>query len=295
MISFDNIKKVALWDLTFNRSTYRKRLLTIMISLGVLFFIQMVPQLWKAVFYGRDVLQYAYGDMYATDGIFAVLLFILASVIYVLFQGTIFSPLQTKQGRVNEFLLPADNSTRFIWRAFMSLVGTGVAIVLGIVCYDLLLMLLHTIVFKGYEITSVWATLFADEDLSEIPLADSTAFWFFLKTACNLFLLVIASTYVLGGSIKYKFSPLWTTLFHFVLSFLTNVAMVIFAICCASGMLDSVLRYLDENQGIFEWCVNYPWVFSLTACLVEILLIAVMWFYTYRNYCRAQLTSRLNH
>lgn len=297
MISFDNIKKIALWDLTINRSMYRKQIYSLLAFFGALLFIHLVPQLWSAMLYGADSVIGNYSSMLSKDHSMAQTLFFTSFVVFMLWQSNFLSVLRTKQGRINEFMIPASNGERFIWRAFVSTVVTALVIIVGIECYDLIQMLVHTIVFKGYEVHSVWTLQDLDIFINSSPAdggAFTPAFIFFMKLATVLSIVAFSSTYFLGSTIKYKKTLLWTTLFHFLFWMTFSLLMMLIATSEAGGLLERLVRFLFENRGILSWIKDYPWVISFTGCLIESLLIAWMWCRSYKNYCRAQLTTRMN-
>lgn len=294
MISFNDLKNVALWDMTVHRGEYRRKCLAVAIFYGVLMLIHIVPQICQLITFGSGNISPEI--FYAEDIAYSMILFKLSFVVYILLMGHMFKILVTKQGRINEFMLPADNLTRFTWRVIVTVVGTAVMLIAGIVCYDLLQMLVHWIALKDYDVQSVFVMYDVTSDvLAQIRKTfDDVTLWFFFDLMGVLGLVFMGSTYALGSSIKYKKSILWTTLFHFLLSVVGIVLLLIFAVNIAdSGLMTSIFRYLDKNTDV-EWLKDNVWVIFFVFCLIEACVIGLLWRITYRMYCKAQLTTRIN-
>lgn len=295
MISFSDLKNVAVWDLTTHRGEYRKKWMAVMMFYGFLLFIHIIPQIWDLVTMGSG--NYGLVASQSADVGHSLVLFNLSFVAYILLMGNMFRMLVTKQGRINEFMLPADNLTRFVWRAIATVVGTALMLLAGIVCYDLLQMLIHWVAFKGYDVHSMFVLYGNTSDvLAQIRKSyDDTATWFFYDLMWTLGIVALASTYVLGSAIKYKKSILWTTLFHFVLWFVSTTLMVIVALNMdEAGLIVKFLEWMDDHLDAMLWLRDNAWLIPFFFCLIETGIICLLWRMTYKRYCKAQLTTRMN-
>lgn len=292
-MTFNDLKNVALWDITAHRGEYKKLGLSFLMFYGFMMLIHIFPQIWQLIFMGSN---YISVELYhAEDITFSVTLFGLSYALYVLSMGRMFYMLQTKQGRINEFMLPADNSTRMTWRVIATVVGTALAVLAGLVCYDLVQMFVHWVAFKDYPIESVFsmASLFSDVTAQFQKMLDEPAFWFFFNAMWFLVVVILGSTYALGSAIKYKRSILWTTLFHFVMGFLGMTLMIFLAVSLHdSSLMESLVDWLMEHRNDFDWIK--AWMIPALICLVELGICLLLWRWTYKLYKKAQLTTRLN-
>lgn len=292
-MTFNDLKNVALWDITAHRGEYKKLVMGIMMFYGFLLFIHLIPQVWQLVALGSG---YISVEMFHMEDIaHSATLFGLSFVVYVLYMGRMFYMLQTKQGRINEFMLPADNSTRMTWRVIATVVGTALVLLAGIVSYDVLQMLIHWIAFKNYPVESVFSmvNMFSDVTAQFQKMFDEPAFWFFFNLMWILGIVIMGSTYALGSAIKYKRSILWTTLFHFVMGFLSMTLMVFLAVSLHdSSLMESLADWLMEHRNDFDWVK--AWMPAALVCLIELGICLLLWHWTYKLYKKAQLTTRLN-
>lgn len=293
-MTFNDLKNVAVWDLTANRGEYKKKCLSIVIFYGFLLFVHIIPQVWQLLTMGTDNISL---EVFHIEDIgYSVTLFTLSYVAYILLMGNMFKVLVTKQGRINEFMLPADNSTRFVWRTIVTVVGTALMLLAGILCYDLLQMLIHRVAFSDYNVQSVFVMYHSVSDVAaQIRREfDDSSVWFFLGLMRTLAVVALASTYVLGSSIKYKRSILWTTLCHFLLWVLLITLMIFLATVCEGGLMRSIILWLIRNEDSLAWLSDNVWVIFLIPCLIEAGIIWLLWRMTYKRYCKAQLTTRMN-
>lgn len=292
-MTFNDLKNVALWDMTAHRGEYKKFMMSILMFYGFLLLIHIFPQIWQLVTLGSaSISLYLF---HAEDVAYSATLFGLSYVAYILLMGRMFSVLQTKQGRINEFMLPADNATRFTWRVIATVLGTALMLLAGIVCYDLAQMLIHWVAFRGYEVDSVFSmvTLVGDVTAQFQKMLDDTAFWFFFNLMWVLGIITFASTYILGSAIKYKHSILWTTLFHFILAILGTTLMVFLAVSLHdSSLLESFAMWMEKHHDSFNWVK--AWMITAFICLIQLSICSLLWRWTYKKYKKAQLTTRLN-
>lgn len=285
MISFDNIKKIAQWDLTINRAAYRKLFLTIILGNFIIFFFHIVPQVYTVMNYGEESIIpeiEMYGD-YNT----ANFLLVINLLAYILAMGMMFSSLATRQGRLNEFLLPASNAERFTWRVFSTTIGTAACIVVSLIAYDLLQMLVHELAFTSYPTKSIFVmTGLIGGESRPIPEGEGLE-WFFANLFSLLNFIALASSYILGSAIKYRKSIAWTTLVH---TCIVMLLIFIFIFMINTGLADALADFM---QGLFGNHEN-DWIFFCILCVLLSCLCLFFWRKTYKLYCRGQLTSRLN-
>lgn len=282
-----------MWDLTAHRGEYKKLVMGITMFYGFLLLIHIFPQIWQLVTLGSGYISVEF--FHIEDITHSATLFSLSFLMYVLYMGRMFYMLQTKQGRINEFMLPADNCTRMTWRVIATVLGTALVLLAGIVCYDLLQMFIHWVAFKNYPVESMFSmvNMFSDVTAQFQKMLDEPAFWFFFNAMWILGIVILGSTYALGSAIKYKHSILWTTLFHFVMGILSMTLMVFLAVSLHdSSLMESLANWLMEHRNDFDWVK--AWMPAALVCLIELGICLLLWHWTYKLYKKAQLTTRLN-
>ncbi len=292
-MTFNELKNVALWDLTAHRGEYKKLGLSFLMFYGFLLLIHIFPQIWQLVTVGSGSISVEF--FHVEDIAFTATLFGLSFLLYVLSMGRMFYMLQTKQGRINEFMLPADNSTRMTWRVIATVLGTALVLLAGIAGYDLVQMFIHWVAFKNYPIESVFSmvNLVSDVTAQFQKMLDDPAFWFFFNLMWILSIVIMGSTYALGSAIKYKHSILWTTLFHFVMGVLGTTLMIFLAVSLHdSSLIESLANWLMEHRYDFDWVK--AWMIAGLISLIELGICFLLWHWTYKLYKKAQLTTRLN-
>ena len=280
MFSFKRFINVARWDLTINSKFYTRSALFMVaticmpVCLSYLFKIMLgdLPNLGI----NDDV------------GVYAVIIVWIGMAYMIISSGYMFHNLLTKQGRIQEFTLPATNLERFLWHAVFTVVGVHLVFIAGVILADLI-HILFRLMLPGAEINSIFLYVFvvAWKYWEQINLLSSNHIGVILYV--TLMTLCYVRTYCLVNAWKYRHNILLTCIFHFLLQ--SILPLIILSVCMlfpiekadvswfASWLID-----IDEHFTPFIICMN---VFA-------VLLYVGIWLLTYRLYKRAQLTTKRN-
>ncbi len=294
----------AKYDLTTNRVFYRN--MTIM-ALGIGAGISALAFLFRLLIFksssvglGNEAIEalgYAsYTNSSATNFILAA----LAGFLLVIFPGCTFHSLRKKQGRINELTLPASNLERFTWHVLLSIVG-GLLLTFGmLLSADLVNYILHLAVWGNdgtFSLTSRVLDIYTF-NLPEFKIAPSevgerlevlNSLLFMFKMLALSAIIMQVGAYVYGNSVKYKY--------NIVLTYVAIVIAYILGMIC----FVQVMQFLSDN-GFFnsyeelEWAdstrVAIHWMYAFCTFLIG--LGALFIWRSYKRYCKAQITSRLN-
>lgn len=219
---------------------------------------------------------------------YAVIIVWIGMAYMIISSGYMFHNLLTKQGRIQEFTLPATNLERFLWHAVVTVVGVHLVFIAGVILADLI-HILFRLMLPGAEINSIFLYVFvvAWKYWEQINLLSSNhigvILFLTLMTLCNV------RTYCLVNAWKYRHNILLTLFIYFLLQ--SILPLIILSVCMlfpiekadvswfASWLID-----IDEHFTPFIICMN---VFAA-------LLYVGIWLLTYRLYKRAQLTTKRN-
>lgn len=282
---FNRFLNVARWDLTINRKFYIRQLIVIAGCVLVPIIINYVSLLY-GYWIVSDKVNFAEYSESIVAGFYNVTgrvvyyrILLAAAMIQMLCY--MFHNLVTKQGRISELTLPATNSERFLWHAGCSFFGTLLVFMGSIIVADLV----HAILG--------WA-LFGVTNPQSITLATWDAFSFAfrdLKYSNNIALVCFStfgflgqlSTFSLGSAFKYRHTFGYVLLFHIVL-WLVSLLL--------GGMLGLFLVKINFD---IQMIADIPsWVGAWLLATFAIAIFCLIWWLTYRLYCRAQITTRRN-
>ena len=279
---FNRFLNVARWDLTINRKFYIRQIVIIagcvLVPIIYKYLVMLANyKLWNSA--GMAMAQEQ--DKVAVSGYFA---FIMGAA-YVLMFCYMFHNLVTKQARINELTLPATNLERFLWHAGGTVVGTTLIFVVSVVLADLLHVILGWAILGQTEFRSL-----TNATLNIVPSFEYTnaigrehgfcgiLFWFFVWLLGANF----NSTFALGSACKYKHTFGYVLLFHILWNLI-----LLFVAAAAMGLLDhEIVEYLDRHVS--------PNVVFLVIDIIMAAVLCFIWWFTYRLYCRAQITTRRN-
>lgn len=297
----DNFNKqrflqVAKWDLTINRSFYHS--LSIVTLAGVVaisifaFFIRWMVE--------DDVAPDETSRYTAGFTMLAISYFI--NLILLVSAGCINHPLRNKQGRISALTIPATNSEKFLWHTLLMTVGSFMFCGLCVIAADAIYTTLSVMVFPTDEIHSI--TLLYVRALSgSFPFQDGNIMQDgeeamqcggLLNINSVIFFtwmahLLSISVFAFGNAVKYKYNIILTILFLMVLQF---VFSILFFTC--------VILFSDKIADFFEVCIapaGLPAIINgifIVGGIVCLGISAVLWYYSYRLYCKAQVTSNMN-
>ena len=278
---------VARWDLTINRSFYTKTAVFIasIISLPVL--MKYINILWiRGISIGREV---ADSNMFSEDfvlGQVGFIVFMIPIIMTVLMAYT-FHNLLTRQGRINELTLPASNLERFLWHTLFTFVGGALLIMASVVVADLMHVLLGWSVAGQHHFRSLTAAVFSaiTEPLSAVGMHSYATACATTSLLCYGFIHL--SIFVLGNAIVYRHNLPKTVLWLIAISLVMSVLMG-FGV---SILVDSDIE-LDSIENLLEHISTNG--VATVALLTSLAVTAVLWWFIYRFYRRAQITTRRN-
>lgn len=280
MFSFKRFINVARWDLTINSKFYTRSALFMM---AIICMPVCLSYLYKIMLGGLPKL-----GINDEVEVYAVIIVWIGMAYMIISSGYMFHNLLTKQGRIQEFTLPASNLERFLWHAVVTVVGVHLVFIAGVLLADLI-HILFRLMLPGAEINSIFLYVFvvAWKYWEQINLLSSNHIGVILYV--TLMTLCYVRTYCLVNAWKYRHNILLTCIFHFLLQsilplIILSVGMLFFIEKADVSWFASWLIDIDEHFTPFIICMN---VFAA-------LLYIGIWLLTYRLYKRAQLTTKRN-
>ena len=187
--------------------------------------------------------------------------------------------MKSNQARINTMMLPASNFEKFLSRSLFVIVGGIASMVLGLLCADILQMLIRLVQMKDVSsLTVVFFKFIADSHIGMAPFSASVFF--------VLSVLWFQSCYVLGGTFFRRNQWLLTTITGFCLSllFMWTVASVAESLSFVTNS-DGVFmlfgdQYVLDTEGTI-WVMN----------VIVLLLIALNYWLSYRLFCHMQVIN----
>ena len=278
---------VARWDIAINRTFYTRMFILVAAIALLPMLAKYLFALWTIIALGGS--REAYITMNAIDDLSALAgatNFLLPLMLTVM-MGYMFHNLVTRQGRISELTLPSTNGERFLWH-FCLIVGGGLLTGLAsILLADLLHVLLGWAILRQTSFQSY--TLLVFKSYGEV--------WTFLNnvSAGSVLAALIAavaslinySLFALGSAWRYRYSIAYTLLYMFAASLLFTVVTG-FVVSAIVNRFDNIRALLDSLGNISGTAVG-------TVVLIgEVAVLGLIWWLTYRLYCRAQITTRRN-
>ena len=232
----------------------------------------------------------------------------LIGTLLTIFAGCWAHNLRSKQGRITELTLPATNLEKFLWHTLVVLVGGAIVCFLALLVADGLNALLTLICFGAENgITSLTDSAFEicsvnnlQEQYFNRPLSitgfdsasvEGTPIGRFYNTITffiiALFILQLA-IYFFANSLKYKFNIILT---YIALQILGTIGSIFFFICSALWG-EPFFDTIDEHTS--EEVVNSVCTFFGTIGSIGIVLAILLFWWSYKRYTKAQITSPFN-
>ena len=285
-MNYNRFLNVARYNFAINRAQYFKLALGLFLAMSMPLLHFILKTIWVSAITGNTQIALASipGMSLGTwmGGCFIIALPLLA--------GYTFHNLLTKQSRIKELTLPASNGEKFLFHALMTIGG---ALLTYVECYFLLDIIQYFYVgiiygFHHAEWIPYSSIFFSNVDESHTYFfGNDYSVWF--KLIMDMGLIALVSTFVLGNAIKYKHNVLWTILFHWAMGFLSFVCLGL----CLPLLKDGALNWFAE------WLNNLGEEQTFTLLRWSILLIftaitVFCWWFSYRLYCRAQITTKRN-
>lgn len=294
----------AKYDLATNKVFYRNMLI---MTFGIGAGLSALAFLFRFLIFNSssvgltneaiEALGYAsYTNSTATN----IILAMLAGFLLVIFPGCTFHSLRKKQGRINELTLPVSNQERFTWHVLLS-VGGGLLLTIGMVLSaDLVNYILHLAVYGNdgtFSLTSRVLDIYTF-NLPEFKIAPSevgerlevmNSMLFAMKMLALSATIMQVGAYIYGNSVKYKYNIVLTYVSIAVTYIVVMICFVqVIDFLSDHGYLDS-LKELDQIEAI---ALVTHWLYALCAFLFG--LGGFFIWRSYKRYCKAQITSRLN-
>ena len=280
---------VARWDLTINRAFYNKMAMAIAACsiLPVLFYhaIEILERVSDS-----DGVSKPYSSFLMDLEFISVFISVFSGIALTVVLGFMFHNLRNRQGRIAELTLPASNIERFLWHAFVVLVGADVWFLMSVGLAEILncLLVWVTFDFGNYEYASLTAMV-CKNFYNTLPTAMVFDEGFHLGAYVAIILssLLGMSVYPLFNAWKYRHNIAYTILFY-ILAWLLLIVLISACAAFAAFCSWDVAGFL----GFFEKFAPWSLVLILDVFLAGLLLL--MWRCTYRLYCKAQITTRRN-
>ena len=287
---FNRFLNVARWDITINRKFYIRQI-------SVIVGCVLVPVIFS---YLRAIYSYLMTDSisfaeyksiasitFHDVTVYAHYFCFLYPVAMVQMLCYLFHNLTTKQGRINELTLPATNQERFIWHVTSKVFGTICVFIASVLLADLVHMILGWAMFGITDPQSLtletWRLGVGDSVFANFEGNASTRF----SLMCFFTFLgyCFYGTFAFGSAFKYKHTFGYMLLFHIVFWIVTIILF---------GLLACIFVHLDFD-GVAEFCDRIPdWLGHIILNLPAATVLGLIWWFTYRLYCRAQITTRRN-
>ena len=279
---------VARWDLTINRAFYNKMAMVIAAcSILPVLFYYAIENLEMVM--NSDGVDKPYPSFLMALDLISVFISVFSGIALTVVLGFMFHNLRNRQSRIAELTLPASNIERFLWHAFVVLVGAHVWFLMSVGLAEILNALLVAVTFDfgDYEYVSLTAMV-CKNFYNTLPTAMFFDEGFHLGAYVAIILssLLGMSVYPLFNAWKYRHNIAYTILFYI----LAWLLMIVLISACAVCLWDAAdfLYIISFFENVPSWCL----LLVLDVFLAGLLFL--MWRCTYRLYCRAQITTRRN-
>ena len=279
---------VARWDLIINRAFYNKMAMAIAACsiLPVLYYhaIEILDKVTDS-----DGVSKPYSSFLMDLDLISVFISVFSGIALTVVLGFMFHNLRNRQGRIAELTLPASNIERFLWHAFVVLVGAHVWFLMSVGLAEILNALLVAVTFDfgNYEYVSLTAIV-CKNFYNTLPTAMFFDEGFHLGAYVAIILssLLGMSVYPLFNAWKYRHNIAYTILFY-ILAWLLLIVLISAYAACLWDAAD-FLYIISFFENVPSWCL----LLVLNVFLAGLLFL--MWRCTYRMYCKAQITTRRN-
>ena len=287
---FNRFLNVARWDITINRKFYIRQIVIIAgcVLVPVIFrylhavysYLMMSDPISFSQYKSIAAVAFHDVDSYAY---YFCLLFPAAMMQMLCYT---FHNLATKQGRINELTLPATNQERFAWHIVCKALGTVLVFIACVLLTDLVYTILGWAMLGITDPNSLThaAWKLANNDRLVADFNGTVYGRFSLECFFTFLGLIFYTTFMLGSALKYKHTFGFVLLFHVVFWI---VAVILF------GAAACVFAHIGVEKILFLNTIP-QWGQYLLLNLPVFAVLCTMWWFTYRLYCRAQITTRRN-
>lgn len=280
------------YDLTINKVFYRNM---VIMAISVAMGLSLLCFVMRWIMYSSTVS--SYGDFgmpitpndpmhYSNAPFTSMLLYMMCSIFLIIFVGCSFHNFRTRQGRINELILPVSNAKKYAWHLIVSIGGGLCVIILSLLAADLINLLLHWIVFGTEHSFSLAKKVFETctfslSDTKQIMPTDEMQLLTHVRifTICSI--LANIATFIYGNSVKYRFNIIIT---YGILQGIMTILM--FGFIIAMSFVNNNMSTPDSNAFLLG---------SMKVAIGVTLIVAALGFWrSYKRYCKAQVTTRLN-
>ncbi len=289
MATFDKDRFVnfARYDLTINKTFYRNiTIATIACMLGI-------TVLGFTTRYGMYTPQDQLGEWesyqsYNDCSITVTMLIGFAGIMYAIFAGCWAHNLATKQGRITELTLPATNAEKFAWHiSLMQGAGLMLLLITLLICDGINALLTLMVYDTSQEgVASMFRVLgytFSALTLSNADGVVEDALPYTIIGSISILATMLTYTiFVFSNAVKYRYNLIITVIALWVLQIVLNVI----------GWCIAVLFAINYD-GVFN-SDTVAYTIGILSIVVIVALICILWYFTYKKYCNAQVTSKLN-
>lgn len=220
---------------------------------------------------------------------------------FTIYAGYTFHNLRNKQGRIIELTIPATNLERWTWHILMVTVGGFLCCVTSVVCADIVNAILNLMTYGTKIASSLTAEVCRIALLIPNPIAghnswtlnglfndiSSSGMANYLRLLMVSFAFLNVSTYVFGNSMKYRYNII-----------LTYIAVqIVFFVLSITGIMSSSFITMDWSgldTVTEEEAINFAKFFYYSFITIVWVIGGLLLWGSYRKYCKAQITSRLN-
>lgn len=284
---FKRFCNVGRWDLTINRTFYTRMFMLVAA-------IALLPMLFKYIFALWQVIAShgtldAYIKVNAVDDLdtqVALTNFLLPVMLTVM-MAYMFHNLVTRQGRINELTLPATNLERFLWHACLIVGGGLLTALFSIVVADVLHVLLGWAILRQTSFESFTVLVFKNFGGARLFIDGYSTAGILSYLMGAVVLLINYSIFALGSAWRYRYSFAYTLLYMIAASLLFTVVMGFF--------VSYVVAYVVDLEHLRHFSLHISdTAVAVVTLVLETCFLALVWWLTYRLYCRAQITTRRN-
>lgn len=296
MNNFDKKRfgRYAKWDLTINKNFYRNLGLVIFFTiLG----ITILSFFTRWAMYSMKMPKELYSDMWLAS---MVLISIIMYALWVA-SGCILHPLRNKQGRITNLTLPVTSLEKYLWHVLICVIGCTVLSVISVAISDGINALMTLAAMGPDAVSSLFVSTYNPDiiphmNFNEMDSSDISAKPEILlsKDLGQAFILMIyvslyfnAAIFAIGNSIKYKFNIPLTYVALQAIEFIFGILFFIIMICIINShphIEQSTIQNFFKNLSTFIYILEG----------IGIAIGTGLWYWSYKLYCKAELTNRLN-
>jgi len=215
----------------------------------------------------------------------AVCMTVFIALMSVIFTGYAFHNLRNKQGRITELTIPSTNLERWTWHALFPLLGGISLCFISVLFADVVNAILNLCVYSGDVTCSLTAKVLEDifaNDMLTQAFSENTTFGIAVALLTLSSVFISYSMYTFGNSVKYRYNIVLTYIVSQVVGFVLVIALIF------------ISKYIDWHDTHIDAKVDLLTSLFYFLSAINITIISAFYYLSYRNYCKAQITSRWN-